>query len=90
MLGGIAWVRCATPFAPEAEDAAVQQVRNVLLVNHRGIEDFGVDTAERWSEGIDSAISNARLSGGIIAGITCVIFGIAFAGCLFMSGPKFH
>ncbi len=27
---------------------------------------------------------------GIIAGITCVIFGIAFAGCLLLSGPKFH
>ncbi len=27
---------------------------------------------------------------GIMVGITCVIFGIAFAGCLFLSGPKFH
>jgi ABC-type antimicrobial peptide transport system permease subunit len=70
---------------PEALDAAVQQVRNVLLVRHAGIEDFNVDTAEQWSSGIESAIRNARLSGGIIAGISLLVGGIGIMNIMLAS-----
>jgi putative ABC transport system permease protein len=70
---------------PAMLDTAVQQVRNVLLVTHDGIEDFNVDTAERWSEGIESAITNARISGGIIAGISLIVGGIGIMNIMLAS-----
>jgi putative ABC transport system permease protein len=69
----------------EVLDSAVQQVRNVLSITHRGIEDFNLDTAEKWSEGIDTAISGARLSGGIIAGISLLVGGIGIMNIMLAS-----
>ncbi len=47
----------------EPMDNALQQVKNVLLSRHKGIEDFSINTQENWSQNITAAISNARLSG---------------------------
>jgi putative ABC transport system permease protein len=71
--------------APAHLDPALQQVRNVLLTTHRGIEDFQMDTAEAWSEGIDAAIRTARWSGGIIAGISLIVGGIGIMNIMFAS-----
>jgi putative ABC transport system permease protein len=71
--------------APAHLDPALQQVRNVLLTTHRGIEDFQMDTAEALSEGIDSAIRTARWSGGIIAGISLIVGGIGIMNIMFAS-----
>ena len=57
-------------------DAALQQAKNVLMHTHKGIEDFSFRTQENWSEGITQAISNARMSGGIIAAISLLVGGI--------------
>jgi putative ABC transport system permease protein len=70
---------------PADLEAALQQTRNVLFTTHRGIEDFQMDTAEAWSEGIDSAIRTARLSGGIIAGISLIVGGIGIMNIMFAS-----
>ena len=48
-------------------EPALQQARNVLLMTHRGIEDFEFDTQENQVENINRQITNARLSGGVIA-----------------------
>ena len=48
-------------------DPTIRQLRNVLMMTHHGIEDFNVQTQEDWAERINSAIANARLSGGIIS-----------------------
>ena len=57
-------------------EAALQQARNVLLVTHNGIEDFSFRTQENQIESINKQIQNARLSGGIIAGISLLVGGI--------------
>ena len=55
---------------------ALQQVKNVMLHTHKGIEDFAFNTQENWSENIATATRNARLSGGIIAAISLLVGGV--------------
>jgi len=50
---------------------ALQQIRNVLMCTHKGIEDFSFRTQEDWAEQINTFIRNARLSGGLIAASVC-------------------
>ncbi|MFM8222918.1 MAG: ABC transporter permease, partial [Planctomycetaceae bacterium] len=57
-------------------ETALQQARNVLLVTHNGIEDFNFRTQENQVESINKQIQNARMSGGIIAGISLLVGGI--------------
>jgi|688.fasta_scaffold190343_2 putative ABC transport system permease protein len=66
-------------------DAALQQAKNVLMHTHKGIEDFSFRTQENWSEGITQAISNARMSGGIIAAISLLVGGIGIMNIMLAS-----
>ncbi|MHC1766687.1 MAG: ABC transporter permease [Verrucomicrobiia bacterium] len=66
-------------------DGALQQVRNVLLQTHHGIEDFSINTQENWSENITNAIRNARLSGGIIAAISLLVGGVGIMNIMLAS-----
>ncbi|MEO6788526.1 MAG: ABC transporter permease [Chthoniobacteraceae bacterium] len=66
-------------------DAALQQAKNVLMPSHKGIEDFSFRTQENWSEGITQAISNARMSGGIIAAISLLVGGIGIMNIMLAS-----
>ena len=66
-------------------DAALQQAKNVLMHSHKGIEDFSFRTQENWSEGITQAISNARMSGGIIAAISLLVGGIGIMNIMLAS-----
>jgi putative ABC transport system permease protein len=66
-------------------EPALQQARNVLLTSHRGIEDFTFRTQEDWAEQIESAIRNARLSGGIIAAISLLVGGIGIMNIMMAS-----
>ena len=66
-------------------DAALQQAKNVLMPAHKGIEDFSFRTQENWSEGITQAISNARMSGGIIAAISLLVGGIGIMNIMLAS-----
>jgi putative ABC transport system permease protein len=52
---------------------ALQQARNVLMTTHKGIEDFAFRTQEEWAEQINTFIENARLSGGLTAGISLLV-----------------
>jgi hypothetical protein len=49
---------------------SLQQVRNIMMATHKGIEDFTFRTQEDWAEQIKTFVKNARLSGGLIAGIS--------------------
>lgn len=69
----------------EKMDEALQQAKNVLMHTHRGIEDFSFQTQENWSEGITQAISNARMSGGIISAISLLVGGIGIMNIMLAS-----
>lgn len=64
---------------------ALQQIRNVLMLTHRGIEDFQFRTQEEWAEQIDTFVRNARLSGGLIAGISLLVGGIGIMNIMLAS-----
>jgi len=64
---------------------ALQQVRNVLMCTHRGIEDFTFRTQEEWAENINNFIRDARLSGGLIAGISLLVGGIGIMNIMLAS-----
>src|SRR5262249_11901814 len=64
---------------------ALQQIRNVLMLTHKGIEDFSFRTQEEWAENIDIFIHNARMSGGIIAGISLLVGGIGIMNIMLAS-----
>ena len=64
---------------------AVQQMRNVLMSTHKGIEDFTFRTQEEWADSINTFIRNARLSGGLIAGISLLVGGIGIMNIMLAS-----
>ena len=69
----------------EQLEPALQQARNVLMVTHRGIEDFGFRTQENQLENINQQIRNARMSGGIIAAISLLVGGIGIMNIMLAS-----
>ena len=64
---------------------ALQQIRNVLMSTHKGIEDFAFRTQEDWAEQINTFVRNARLSGGLIAGISLLVGGIGIMNIMLAS-----
>jgi len=64
---------------------ALQQARNVMMSTHRGIEDFTFRTQEDWAEQIETFVRNARLSGGLIAGISLLVGGIGIMNIMLAS-----
>ncbi len=66
-------------------EPALQQARNVLMMTHHGIEDFGFRTQENQLESINQQIHNARMSGGIIAGISLLVGGIGIMNIMLAS-----
>jgi putative ABC transport system permease protein len=67
---------------------ALQQIRNVLMSTHKAIEDFTFRTQEEWAEQIDTFVRNARLSGGLIAGISLLVGGIGIMNIMLASIPN--
>ena len=66
-------------------EPALQQARNVLMVTHHGVEDFNFRTQENQIEDINKRIKNARLSGGIIAGLSLLVGGIGIMNIMLAS-----
>ena len=66
-------------------EPALQQARNVLMLTHRGIQDFGFRTQENQLESINQQIRNARVSGGIIAAISLIVGGIGIMNIMLAS-----
>jgi len=69
----------------EQLEPALQQARNVLMVTHRGIQDFGFRTQENQLESINQQIRNARMSGGFIAAISLIVGGIGIMNIMLAS-----
>jgi ABC-type antimicrobial peptide transport system permease subunit len=66
-------------------EPALQQARNVLMLTHHGIEDFGFRTQENQLESINQQIRNARMSGGVIAMISLIVGGIGIMNIMLAS-----
>ncbi len=66
-------------------EESIQQAKNVLMITHRGIEDFTFQTQENQIESIDKQIKNARLSGGLIAAISLLVGGIGIMNIMLAS-----
>jgi len=69
----------------ERLEPALQQARNVLMLTHRGIEDFNFATQENQLQSINQQIHNARMSGGIIAAISLIVGGIGIMNIMLAS-----
>jgi putative ABC transport system permease protein len=69
----------------ELLEPALQQARNVLMLTHRGIEDFNFRTQENQLDSINQQIRNARLSGGLIAAISLLVGGIGIMNIMLAS-----
>lgn len=63
----------------------LDQVRRVLTVTHRGVDDFDLETREEWFDRMESSISATRLSGGLIAIISLVVGGIGITNIMLAS-----
>ena len=57
-------------------EATILKLKNILIKNHRGVEDFGFDTMQDWSDSIESRITAVRVSGSVIAGVSLLVGGI--------------
>lgn len=66
-------------------DSAIQQMRNILLLTHRGIRDFGFDTREDMFDEIERSVRAARISGGLIAGISLLVGGLGITNIMLAS-----
>jgi putative ABC transport system permease protein len=66
-------------------DETLAQVQEVVLANHRGIEDFTLDTKQEWFDAIEQNVQNTRMSGGIIAGISLLVGGIGITNIMMAS-----
>jgi putative ABC transport system permease protein len=66
-------------------EPALQQARNVLMLTHRSIEDFGFRTQENQLESIEQQIRNARISGGAVAGISLLVGAIGIMNIMLAS-----
>ncbi len=64
---------------------SLQQVKNVMSQTHNGIEDFAFNTQENYSESINTAVRNARLSGTIIAAISLLVGGVGIMNIMLAS-----
>jgi putative ABC transport system permease protein len=69
----------------ERMDEALQQVQNVLMLTHNGIQDFELDTQEDRLADINKRIDNARMSGGIIAALSLIVGGIGIMNIMLAS-----
>jgi putative ABC transport system permease protein len=66
-------------------EASLQQAKNVLSITHRGIEDYSFGTQENSVDSINTAMRNARMSGGIIAAISLLVGGIGIMNIMLAS-----
>lgn len=64
---------------------AIDEVSTLVLLNHRGVEDFTFDTRQELAESIEKTARSTRLTGGLIAGISLIVGGIGITNIMLAS-----
>ena len=64
---------------------ALDQVRHILDITHRGVDDFDLETRQDWFDRMESSVRAARLSGGLISAISLVVGGIGIMNIMLAS-----
>jgi len=64
---------------------ALDQVRSILNITHRGVDDFDLETRQDWFDRMESSVRAARLSGGLISAISLVVGGIGIMNIMLAS-----
>ncbi|MFZ9965342.1 MAG: ABC transporter permease [Terrimicrobiaceae bacterium] len=65
--------------------AALGQVRSVLDLAHRGVDDYDLETREDWFNRIEASALATRLSGGLISAISLIVGGIGIMNIMLAS-----
>jgi len=66
-------------------DDAIEQMRNVLLQTHNGVEDFAFRTREDLFDSIEQSVMGVRLSGFIVSGVTLIAAGVGITNIMMAS-----
>ena len=64
---------------------ALDQLRKLLDITHRGVDDFDFETREDWFDRVESSVRAARLSGGLISAISLIVGGIGIMNIMLAS-----
>jgi len=64
---------------------ALDQVRRILEITHRGVDDFDLETRQDWVDRMESSVRAARLSGGLISAISLIVGGIGIMNIMLAS-----
>lgn len=66
-------------------DEAIEQMRNVLLQTHNGVEDFAFRTREDMFDNIEQSVMGIKLSGFIVSGVTLIAAGVGITNIMMAS-----
>jgi putative ABC transport system permease protein len=64
---------------------ALEQVKSILDITHRGVDDYDLETRQDWFDRMESSVRAARLSGGLISAISLVVGGIGIMNIMLAS-----
>jgi len=64
---------------------ALEQIRSILDITHRGVDDYDLETRQDWFDRMESSVRAARLSGGLISTISLVVGGIGIMNIMLAS-----
>ncbi|MEM9399802.1 MAG: ABC transporter permease [Verrucomicrobiota bacterium] len=66
-------------------DAILEQMQNIMNITHHGIMNYTFSTKEDYFEKIENQIFGARLSGGIISGVSLLVGGVSITNIMLAS-----
>jgi len=66
-------------------DQTIEQMRNILNITHRGIQDFGFGTREDMFDAVENTVRGTVLSGGLVAGVTLIAGGVGITNIMLAS-----
>lgn len=68
--------------SPDQLDSVIDTVRRLLLLSHNGVEDFGFDTREDWSESVEERVNASRATGLFIVVVCLAVATLSLANVL--------